>query len=134
MPTFGAPGSQFFKYLLAGGTAAVANYTSRFVFDIWASFELAVVFAFLVGLATGFFLMRQFVFQGAGKPLLPQVTMYIIVNLFALVLTVGLSSLLARCILPALGVESYVEAIAHAFGVAVPAITSYLGHMKATFR
>jgi putative flippase GtrA len=44
------------------------------------------------------------------------------------------SLLLARWLLPAAGVEQHVEAIAHAFGVAVPVITSYFGHRLATFR
>ena len=126
--------SQFLRYLAAGGVAAAANYLSRFAFSAWFTFETAVVLAFFVGLATGFVLMRQFVFDGAGKPVAPQAAKYVMVNLVALVLTVGVSSLLARWLLPALGVDRHVEAIAHAFGVAVPVLTSYFGHRMATFR
>jgi putative flippase GtrA len=125
---------QFMRYLVAGGIAAAANYFSRFVFSLWVSFEVAVVIAFGVGLCTGFVLMRQFVFGGAGKPVRPQAVKYLGVNLVALVLTVGVSSLMARLFLPALGFERHVEAIAHAFGVAVPVVTSYVGHRLATFR
>lgn len=126
--------SQFLRYLAAGGIAAAANYFSRFAFSVWFAFETAVVLAFFVGLTTGFILMRQFVFGGAGKPITPQAVKYAMVNLIALVLTVGVSSLLARWLLPALGVDRHVEAIAHAFGVAVPVLTSYVGHRVATFR
>jgi putative flippase GtrA len=126
--------SQFLRYLAAGGVAAAANYVSRFVFSTWFAFETAVVLAFFVGLTTGFVLMRQFVFGGAGKPVAPQALKYVLVNLIALVLTVGVSSLLARWLLPAVGVDRHVEAIAHAFGVAVPVLTSYAGHRLATFR
>lgn len=126
--------SQFLRYLAAGGVAAAANYFSRFAFSVWFSFETAVVLAFFVGLTTGFVLMRQFVFGGAGKPVAPQAAKYVMVNLIALLLTVGVSSLLARWLLPALGVDRQVEAIAHAFGVAVPVLTSYFGHRVATFR
>lgn len=126
--------SQFMRYLAAGGFAAAANYFSRFAFSAWFAFETAVVLAFFVGLITGFVLMRQFVFEGAGKPLAPQAVKYVMVNLVALVLTVGVGSLLARWLLPVLGVDRHVEAIAHAFGVAVPVLTSYVGHRLATFK
>jgi putative flippase GtrA len=133
MPSI-AVSAQFLRYLAAGGIAAAANYLSRFAFSVWFAFESAVVLAFFVGLITGFVLMRQFVFEGAGKPVAPQAVKYVLVNLVALVLTVGVSSLLARWLLPALGVVRHVEAIAHAFGVAVPVLTSYVGHRLATFK
>jgi putative flippase GtrA len=41
---------------------------------------------------------------------------------------------LARRLLPAAGITEHAEAIAHAVGVAVPVVTSYFGHKKATFR
>lgn len=126
--------AQFVRYVAAGGFAAAANYGSRFVFSTWFPFETAVVLAFFVGLTMGFVLMRQFVFEGAGKPVAPQAAKYVLVNLVALVLTVSVSSLMARWLLPALGVGRHVEAIAHAFGVAVPVLTSYFGHRWATFR
>lgn len=126
--------ARFGRYLLAGGAAAAANYGSRFVFSTWMPFEAAVVLAFLVGLVTGFTLMRQFVFDAAGKPVRAQAVKYLGVNLLALAQTLLVSSVLARWLLPLLGVETYVEAIAHAFGVAVPVVTSYFGHRHATFR
>ena len=129
-----AVSAQFLRYLAAGGLAAAANYFSRFAFSVWFEFEIAVVLAFFVGLITGFVLMRQFVFEGAGKPVAPQAVKYVLVNLVALVLTVGVSSLLARWLLPSLGVDRHVEAIAHAFGVAVPVLTSYVGHRLTTFK
>lgn len=129
-----AVSSQFLRFLAAGGLAAAANYLSRFVFSLWFPFEAAVVMAFFVGLTAGFVLMRQFVFDGAGKPVAPQAAKYVLVNLVALVLTVAVSSLMARWVLPAMGIERQVEAIAHAFGVAVPVLTSYAGHRLATFR
>jgi putative flippase GtrA len=125
----------FGRYLLAGGAAAASNYGSRFIFSRWIPFELAVVCAFGVGLLTGFTLMRRFVFDGARKPLRPQVAKYLVVNLIALVQTLVVSSVLARWLLPSLGVDArFVEAVAHAFGVGVPVVTSYFGHRHATFK
>lgn len=129
-----AGGTQFGRFLLAGGVAAAANYGSRFLFSAWFTFEVAVVLAFFVGLTTGFVLMRSYVFQAGGKPLLPQVWRYVAVNLLALLQTLVISVLLARWILPVMGINALAEPIAHAFGVAVPVITSYFGHRLATFR
>lgn len=125
---------RFLGFLAAGGLAAGANYGSRFLFSTWFPFEVAVALAFVVGLVTGFVLMRNFVFEGAGKPLRPQAIRYLGVNAVALAFTLLISSLMARSILPALGIQDHVEAIAHAFGVAVPVVTSYFGHRMSTFR
>ncbi|MFN9030644.1 MAG: GtrA family protein [Betaproteobacteria bacterium] len=130
----GGEARRFGLFLVAGGLAAAANYGSRFGFSLWFSYPVAIVLAYLVGMTVAFILMRQYVFDGTGKALGPQVVKFILVNVLAVLQTLVVSLVLARWLLPALGVESHVEAIAHAFGVAVPAVTSYLGHKKATFR
>lgn len=129
-----AEARRFGLFLVAGGLAAAANYGSRFVFSLWLGFPVAIVCAYLVGMALAFVLMRQYVFEGAGKALGPQLLKFGLVNALAVVQTLVVSLVLARWLLPALGVAAHVEAIAHAFGVAVPVVTSYLGHRKATFR
>jgi putative flippase GtrA len=88
----------------------------------------------LVGLLSGFILMRLFVFDGAGKPLAPQIGKYVVVNLFALAQTLIISVICARWLLPAMGVVQYAEALAHLVGVLVPVVTSYFGHKLLTFR
>lgn len=125
---------QFLRFTLAGGVAAAANYGSRFVFSAWVSFPVAIVLAYLVGMATAFVLMRQHVFDGRGKPVGRQVLWFTIVNLLAVIQTLIISLLLAHWLLPAIGVEQHVEAIAHFFGVIFPIWTSYLGHRYGTFK
>lgn len=121
-------------FVAAGGLAALANYGSRFGFSLWFSYPVAIVCAYLVGMVVAFVLMRTYVFDGSGKALAPQVMKFVLVNLVAVLLTLGVSLVLARWLLPALGVRQHVEAIAHAFGVAFPVLTSYIGHKRATFR
>jgi putative flippase GtrA len=121
-------------FLLAGGVAAAGNYGSRFVLSLWFSYPAAIVLAYLVGMAIAFALMRQYVFDGRGKAIGPQVLWFTGVNMLAVLQTLVVSLLLARWALPALGVIEHAEAIAHAFGVAVPVLTSYVGHRNATFR
>jgi putative flippase GtrA len=129
-----AEAKRFGLFVVAGGIAAAANYGSRFGFSLWFSYPVAIVCAYLVGMAVAFVLMRQYVFEGNGKPLGPQVVKFGLVNLLAVLQTLAVSLVLARWLLPAVGVTAHVEAIAHAVGVAVPVITSYFGHKKATFR
>lgn len=126
--------AQFIRFVLAGGVAAAANYGSRFVFSAWMPYPAAITCAYLVGMAVAFALMRQYVFAAGGQPMLPQVVKFSIVNLLALVQTLAVSLVLARWVLPAMGVEQHVEAIAHLVGVAVPVFTSFIGHRQATFR
>ncbi|MBC5782881.1 GtrA family protein [Ramlibacter sp. USB13] len=126
--------AQFLRFVLAGGVAAAANYGSRFGFSLWLPYPAAITCAYLVGMTVAFLLMRQYVFSASGQPLLPQVVKFTIVNVLALLQTLVVSLVLARWALPALGVVTHAEAIAHLFGVAVPVFTSFLGHRHATFR
>jgi putative flippase GtrA len=125
---------QFWRFLLAGGIAAAANYGARFVFSLWFRYEWAIVLAFFVGLTVGFLLMRSYVFDAQGKALGPQIVKYGVVNLVALAQTLIVSLVLARWLLPAMGFHSQAEAIGHLAGVLVPIATSYFGHRLATFR
>jgi len=126
--------SQFIRFLVAGSIAAAANYGSRFLFSIWLSYGPAIVLAYLVGMSVAFVLMRQHVFSAAGGALGPQVAKFVAVNLLAVIQTLIISFVLARWILPSLGVVTHAEAIAHLAGVLVPVATSYFGHRMLTFK
>ena len=54
--------------------------------------------------------------------------------LFLVPLTLVISLLLARWLLPSLGIVTHAEALAHLVGVLVPVVTSYFGHKFLTFR
>jgi len=125
---------QFTLFLLSGGIAAAMNWGSRFLFSRFMPFEAAVVAAFMVGLLTGFVLMRAFVFDAAHRPVLGQAGRYILVNAAALAQTLIVSVLLARWVLPAMGVHEQAEAIGHLVGVLFPVVTSYFAHRMYTFR
>ncbi len=125
---------QFLSFVLAGGIAAAANWGSRFLFSMWVPFEAAVVLAYIVGMVTAFMLMRAFVFAAGGRRVFGQVGRFIVVNIAALAQTLVVSVVLARWVLPAIGVRDDAEAIGHLVGVAVPVVTSYFGHRLYTFR
>jgi len=53
---------RYIRFLLAGGTSALLNSATRWVLNLFMSFELAVALAYLVGMASAYALMRIFVF------------------------------------------------------------------------
>ncbi|MVV48168.1 GtrA family protein [Pseudomonas sp. PB120] len=122
------------KFLLVGGISAFLNWSSRFIFSIWASYEIAVVLAFFVGLLAGFVLMRAFVFQTSQKSVFRQTAYYIVVNMFALAITWAVSVYLAKVIFPAIGFYNGAEGTAHLIGISAPMVTSYFGHKYLTFK
>jgi putative flippase GtrA len=121
-------------FLLSGCIAALLNWMSRFIFSIWLPFEFAVVAAFLVGLTSGFVMMRLYVFNARGMQVIPQVSRYIFINMLALAQTLIISVVLAYWVLPNWGVIGHADAIAHLIGVLAPVITSYFGHKYLTFK
>lgn len=125
---------QFQRFLVAGGIAAGTNFGSRFVFSIFFSYGVAVFFAYLVGMLIAFLLMRGHVFNASGGLLAPQVTKFVGVNVLAVLQTLVISLLLARWVLPTVGIRDHAEALGHLIGVLVPAVTSYFGHKLLTFR
>lgn len=125
---------QLVKFILAGGTAAAANFGSRILLSLWLPYEAAIVVAYLIGMLTAFVLNRAFVFTQVENSLRSQASWFIAINLAAVLQTLLISLLLARVLFPALGMEFHPETLAHAVGVAVPVITSYLGHRRFTFR
>lgn len=125
---------EFFRFLVAGGIAALANVLSRVAFSHFVRLEAAVVLAYCVGMLVAFVLMRSQVFPPSGAPLRAQVARFVGVNLAAVIQTLVITLVLARWALPQLGVRRGVEEIAHIVGVCVPVVTSYFGHKHFSFR
>lgn len=125
---------QFATFLVAGGIAALANVLSRMGFSLVFPLAVAVVLAYLVGMAVAFVLMRARVFPPGQGSLRRQVALFAAVNVVAVAQTLVVTLLLARWALPAMGVTSHVEDIAHVVGVGVPIVTSFLGHKYLSFR
>lgn len=124
---------QFAAFVLAGGIAALVNWLSRIGFSTIMSLELAVVFAFLIGMTTAYSLNRFFVFEKSGRSMHDEYGRFVLVNMVALaqvfVVTIGLS----RAVFPFVGLSWHPQEIAHAIGVASPILTSYIGHRYFTF-
>jgi putative flippase GtrA len=125
---------QFLAFLLAGGIAALANFGSRIALGLVMPYVPSIVLAYCIGMLTAFVLNRLLVFKDAGNALGQQALWFVLVNLAAVAQTVLISLLLARWLFPAIGMDFHPETLAHAAGVAVPVVTSYLGHKHLSFR
>ncbi len=125
---------QFVMFLLVGGLAAGVNVGSRVLLGHWIPYVPSILVAFCLGLATGFLLNKIFVFDGATNRLHHQILWFVGVNLAAAVQTILISLLLAKWMLPALGIDFHNETLAHSLGVVVPVVTSYLGHKHFSFK
>lgn len=125
---------QFVFFLAAGGISVLANFLSRMAFSHWVNYSTAIALAYAVGMVVAFLLMRWFVFDGAGRSIGPQVLKFTAVNAWGFVQTLVVSLVLARTVLPAIGVTQHAEEIGHFFGLSLLAVTSYALHREATFR
>jgi putative flippase GtrA len=122
------------RFLLAGGTAALVNFGSRLLLSGYLPYAVAIVLAYLLGMATAFLLNRRYVFRGSTNRLHQQVVWFAAVNALALLQTLGVSLILADIMLPWAGLTWHAHEVAHAAGIVAPIFTSYLGHKKWTFR
>jgi len=125
---------RFAAFVLVSGLAALVNLGAGIVFRQGFSFTLAAVLAFFCGLATAFVLNRLVVFPDSDRPVEQQAAWFVLVNLAGLAQTVLIGLLLARIVLPWLDWTWHPDTVAHAVGIAVPVVTSYLGHKHLSFR
>jgi len=95
----------FLRFLASGGFAALVNWSSRFVFDIFTSFSVAIVLAFLCGLTSAFVANKLFVFTRSTRSTAHSAAWFTVINLFALVQTWVVTMLLASIVFPRLGFE-----------------------------
>lgn len=124
---------QFVAFLLTGGTAAVVNFLSRIVYNLWMGFSAAVVLAYLTGMITAYVLARMFVFTGSHS-LSRSLFYFSLINVLAVIQTWLVSLGMLHYVLPALGVTRLAPELAHAVGIIVPVFTSFLGHKYLSFR
>lgn len=125
---------QFIRFLATGGIAAAINFGSRILYSQIYSYRVAVVLAYLNGMVIAYFLARWFVFAKSGRTKRREFLDFILVNLFSALQVWLISVGLAEYLFPAVAFTFHSESVAHFFGLTVPAVTSYLGHMRLTFR
>lgn len=124
---------QFIIFAFVGAFAALVNVVARYFINYVTSFELAVALAFPFGLLTAYMLSRAFVFGPSGRSRRSELSRFLIVNCFALVLIWGISVGLESIVFPAVNFTWHAQDIAHIVGVLAPAITSFIAHRYYSF-
>jgi putative flippase GtrA len=125
---------EFLRFLFAGGIAAIINFLSRIVFNLWFDFSVSVYLAYIAGMITAFFLKKQFVFAKGRQPIFHSIGFFIFVNLIAFLQTLAVTMAFLHYVLPYFGIVKMAKEIAHALGILAPVISSYIGHKKLSFR
>jgi putative flippase GtrA len=125
---------QFVLFVAAGGVAACVNFFSRMLLSHWLAYSAAIIIAYLLGMITAFVLNRLLVFKRVSHSMLHQLFWFTVVNMVAMLQTLGISLLLAEWMFPRIGFAWHPESVAHAFGVVIPVITSFVGHKYLSFK
>lgn len=125
---------EFIRFLVTGGIAALVNFFSRIVLNLWLSFSTSIILAYLIGMVTAFSLVKFFVFTSSTQSLASSAGRFVAVNVVAIAQTWLVSMAFDRYLLPWIGITQFSHEIAHAIGIGVPVFTSYLGHKHWSFR
>ncbi len=121
-------------FLASGGLAALVNLVSRYILTPSLGFELSVVVAYLIGMVAAYVLFRAVVFGRTGDGVRRESYRFVIVNIVALCVVWIVSVGLVHFVFPMTGITQFDTEIAHVIAVCVPAVTSYVGHSRYTFR
>ncbi len=125
--------TQFVRFVLTGGLAALVNIGSRFLVSMVMPFAWAVAIAYLIGMITAYVLARLFVFETSGQTA-SEFTRFSLVNLLSLAQVWLVSVGLEAWLFPTIGFHWNAELLAHVIGVLSPVATSYFLHRAFTFR
>jgi putative flippase GtrA len=125
---------EFGRFLLAGGTAAIVNWLSRFVFNLFMSYALAIVAAYALGMAAAFVLNKRYVFSYSRRTVAAEISFFALFNLAAFPVVWVTAYVLGERVLPGLLPSQLALAIGHGCGVAIPALINFVLHKMITFR
>lgn len=124
---------EFIYFLGLGGLAAATNLVVRYLLNFVMPFEIAVVLAYIAGMVVAFFLFGKLLFDRSEGSLTRRVIRFTQVNILGAALAWVVSVVMARFILPSIGWTFHPLEVAHFFGVATPALSSYVLHKRYTF-
>lgn len=125
---------EFMEFIAACGFAALVNFVSRIMLNEFMSYSMAIVSAYLIGMVTAFLLCKFLVFKAAetrrtGR----ESTAFVLVNVVAVLQTLGVSIALADHLFPRVGWQFHPRETAHLVGIGVPVFSSYIGHKYFSF-
>jgi len=125
---------QFALFIVVGGFAAAVHWGSRIWLNEFFSFGVALMIAYIIGIATAFTLNKLLVFPESGRELRTEINYFVLFNVAAFPLVWGASMYLAEVALPAFGITWHPREIGHAIAISLPLILNFYLHKFITFR
>ena len=125
---------QFGRFLIAGGLAALLHWLSRFAFNLFMSYALAIVAAYAVGMAVAFALNKRYVFPYSRQPLAAEMSFFVLFNVAAFPFVWVAAYVLGELVFPGFLPRQLALALAHGCAVALPVLVNFVLHKSITFR
>lgn len=125
--------AQFGGFILVGIISTVCNLSSRYLFELFADYEVALAGANVIGVSSAFLLNRWFVFGSGSAGFLGEFYRFTLVNSAGIIVSWLVAVLLYRAVFPGVGLMWHPDLLAHAIGIAVPVLPNYLAHKHWTF-
>jgi putative flippase GtrA len=117
---------QFARFFLVGTVAAALHWLYRFVINMFVSYEVALIGAYLISLFSGFLLTKYFVFPLSTKSISHQATFFALFNVSMLPVVLGISFVLSEFVFAHLMSPAPARGLAHALGVVAPAVINFV--------
>ena len=124
---------QFIRFLVAGGIALVANWCARIILNHFMSYELAMVLAYSVGMATAFVLNASFVFASDASTRHREMGRFVIVNLLMFPLVFATSWVLSEKVFSIWLEPAPARAVGYGIAIILPVFISFVAHKFFTF-
>ena len=124
---------KFVRFVFAGGVSVLFNLCARAIFSLFFSYQIAIVLAYVIGMATAWFLMRILVFQTTKQRADGEIMRFLLVNIIGLAQVSVISSLLVGRVDKMVNNIATSEALAHLLGLISIVFTSYILHSKFTY-
>lgn len=126
--------TQFVKFILAGGFAALVNFSVGISLAGMLPYHGDIVVGHLSGMVVAFFLFESKVFGRSSESRQVEVSTFIIVNIASIVQTWFVYIGLQGYVFPAIGMHFYPQVHARAIAIVIPVFTSFIAHKYLTFK
>lgn len=121
------------RFLISGGSAALLAWTSRIIFDVFTSFDCALILSSTVSVTYGFFVYKIFVYKNTEIISKAQISKYIMVNAIGAIITIFTSILLLRS-MNNLSHIPFKPELSHLGGIFISSMLNYKMHSAWTFK
>lgn len=126
--------AQFVKFILAGGFAALVNFSVGISLEGMLPYHGDIVVGHLSGMVVAFFLFESQVFGRSIESRSIEVSTFIVVNIASIVQTWFVYVGLHGYVFPSMDMNFYPQIQARVIAIVIPVFTSFIAHKYLTFK